>query len=182
LSQLKNIVVAAAVAAMAAASTPASALTTVSFAYELGATPVATGSFSYADGLSGVLGYGDLNSFSVTANGVTYDLADVLTLTDYVHFAYDTAAGAFVTNFNTCGYAGCGYESSLSAINGNGNFGFFFSGAPGLFTEYSTYTSGEFDTITFSGGAIPEPASWAMMIAGFGLVGAAMRRRALVAG
>ena len=27
-------------------------------------------------------------------------------------------------------------------------------------------------------GAVPEPASWAMMIAGFGLVGAAMRRRA----
>lgn len=27
-------------------------------------------------------------------------------------------------------------------------------------------------------GAVPEPASWAMMIAGFGLAGAAMRRRA----
>ena len=28
-----------------------------------------------------------------------------------------------------------------------------------------------------SGSAVPEPATWAMMIAGFGLVGAAMRRR-----
>ncbi|MBB5684614.1 DVUA0089 family protein [Sphingobium boeckii] len=28
------------------------------------------------------------------------------------------------------------------------------------------------------GGAVPEPATWAMMIAGFGLVGAGMRRRA----
>lgn len=28
------------------------------------------------------------------------------------------------------------------------------------------------------GGAVPEPATWAMMIGGFGLVGAAMRRRA----
>jgi len=28
-------------------------------------------------------------------------------------------------------------------------------------------------------GAVPEPASWAMMIAGFGLVGSAMRRRSL---
>jgi hypothetical protein len=31
----------------------------------------------------------------------------------------------------------------------------------------------------YNGGVVPEPASWAMMIAGFGLVGAAMRRRAL---
>jgi hypothetical protein len=28
------------------------------------------------------------------------------------------------------------------------------------------------------GGAVPEPAAWAMMLAGFGLVGSAMRRRA----
>jgi hypothetical protein len=27
-------------------------------------------------------------------------------------------------------------------------------------------------------GGVPEPASWAMLIAGFGLTGAAMRRRA----
>jgi len=31
---------------------------------------------------------------------------------------------------------------------------------------------------TFNAAAVPEPASWAMMIGGFGLVGAAMRRRA----
>jgi hypothetical protein len=28
------------------------------------------------------------------------------------------------------------------------------------------------------GGAIPEPATWAMLLTGFGLVGANMRRRA----
>jgi len=32
-------------------------------------------------------------------------------------------------------------------------------------------------TATFNAGAVPEPASWALMIGGFGLVGAAMRRR-----
>lgn len=31
------------------------------------------------------------------------------------------------------------------------------------------------------GGAVPEPASWAMLVAGFGLVGASMRRRKSVA-
>lgn len=40
-----------------------------------------------------------------------------------------------------------------------------------------------YDNFRFSvaevGGPVPEPASWAMMIAGFGLVGAAMRRRGM---
>jgi hypothetical protein len=38
-----------------------------------------------------------------------------------------------------------------------------------------------YDDITFGsatpGPAVPEPASWVMLIAGFGLTGAAMRRR-----
>ncbi|WP_448582463.1 Npun_F0296 family exosortase-dependent surface protein [Thermaurantiacus sp.] len=41
--------------------------------------------------------------------------------------------------------------------------------------ESDNHTVGYFKTIT--GTPIPEPATWAMMIAGFGLVGAAMRRR-----
>lgn len=40
---------------------------------------------------------------------------------------------------------------------------------------------GYLDDITLSTAAIPEPASWALLIAGFGLVGAAMRRRAIPA-
>jgi hypothetical protein len=35
----------------------------------------------------------------------------------------------------------------------------------------------EFDTVTPVSAAVPEPASWALMIAGFGLAGAALRRR-----
>ncbi len=40
--------------------------------------------------------------------------------------------------------------------------------------------SGAYDvTVNYAGlgGAVPEPATWAMMVAGFGLAGAAMRRR-----
>jgi hypothetical protein len=35
----------------------------------------------------------------------------------------------------------------------------------------------EYDTIGVGIGSVPEPASWAMLIAGFGLIGGAMRRR-----
>lgn len=41
----------------------------------------------------------------------------------------------------------------------------------------STSPAFEFDTIGVTTGAVPEPASWAMLIAGFGLVGAVLRRR-----
>ncbi len=37
----------------------------------------------------------------------------------------------------------------------------------------STFTG----TATFNAGAVPEPASWALMIGGFGLIGSALRRR-----
>lgn len=34
-----------------------------------------------------------------------------------------------------------------------------------------------FTNLSFGAGAVPEPATWAMMIGGFGMIGFAMRRR-----
>ena len=41
----------------------------------------------------------------------------------------------------------------------------------------SQYTNYAFKITDSQPGAVPEPATWAMLIAGFGLIGAAMRRR-----
>ena len=178
---MKSKLLFASVAMTALVALSAHATTEVFDYSELG-SDVATGSFSYATGDTGVLGYADLSAFSVTVAGVTYDLADVNTLTDYVYFGYDTAGNDFVTNPNTCGFSGCGFQSSLSAINSSGTFGFFFNGAPGAYEEYSTGTVGSFDTITISGGTVPEPATWALMLVGFGGLGATMRSRRKLAG
>jgi hypothetical protein len=50
----------------------------------------------------------------------------------------------------------------------------------GFQTVYDfTVSNGDHYTLQFASDAIPEPASWALMIGGFGMVGAMMRRRKL---
>jgi PEP-CTERM motif len=71
------------------------------------------------------------------------------------------------------GYTGGDFGIPLSAARPGSYFGFEDLPGGGDFN----YTDLQFIART---GAIPEPASWALMIAGFGLTGAAMRRRAKV--
>ncbi|WP_243453768.1 PEPxxWA-CTERM sorting domain-containing protein [Sandaracinobacteroides saxicola] len=54
--------------------------------------------------------------------------------------------------------------------------------AMGFSEAYFYNPAGGRVTMTFSSAPVPEPATWAMLIAGFGLVGAALRRRAGRAG
>jgi hypothetical protein len=163
------------VAAAAALSALSAHATTKDFTYSYLGSTVATGSFSYATGDTGVLTYSDLTAFSVTVAGVTYDLADVDALTDYVYFGYDTSSNDFVTSGDLCGYGGCGLVFSLSASNDGGTDGFEFNNVPGYYVEYSTGNFGMIDTITITG--VPEPASWALMLVGLGGLGAALRSR-----
>lgn len=101
---------------------------------------------------------------------------------------------SFVIAFLTAGIGG-GLEINRSDVGSL--FLTFAGGGPVLFTgstDSPTFQTGTFSlTPTISGvpgngrlviselatssGVIPEPASWALMIAGFGLVGAAVRRR-----
>jgi hypothetical protein len=152
--------------------------TVINFEYTEGVSPVATGSFTYATGKTGVLGYTDLSAFSVTIGAVSYDLADVNTFTDYVYFGYDTSANDFVTNPSTCGFDGCGFASSLSAINSSGTDGFFFNPVPGVYTEYTTDASGPIDGLTISNATVGVPEPVTLSLFGVGFAGlAAMRRR-----
>jgi len=166
----KAFIQAATLAGGVLAATAAGA-TTRSFVYSDTGSPVASGYFSYPTGETGVLHYGDLTDFSITVAGVTYTLADVLLLTDYVWFAYDTAANAFNVAPDSCGFDGCGFYPSLSAIDSAGASGFFFTSAAakqGL--EYSTATYVSFDAIAIAP-SVPEPGTWALLSAGFAGLG-----------
>lgn len=102
--------------------------------------------------------------------------------------------GGAYTNTNLAGqtFASFGFDIPTTS-----QFGFDISGGTGaafanlgnsfgtvnLTTGVGTLvgTIGAGNLIDITAASVPEPASWAMMIAGFGLVGASMRRRAMTA-
>ena len=64
-----------------------------------------------------------------------------------------------------------------SATNRRLSINFDHSDNVGALRFSSSGVAFEFDTIAAGAAAVPEPANWAMMIGGFGMIGAAMRRR-----
>jgi len=74
--------------------------------------------------------------------------------------------GFFLASYDTANSVDDGVYSVNSVFDGGSATG--FANTAGTITQF---------TGTAIGGAVPEPASWAMMLGGFGLVGGAMRRR-----
>ena len=93
-------------------------------------------------------------------------------------------AGPIALNqFNSFIHLGSYYSSSLYRLDTNA---ITFTGLRQIITINSDdlgqpreYTRVALTYLTGSVGAVPEPASWAMMIAGFALAGGSMRRRSM---
>jgi PEP-CTERM motif len=72
------------------------------------------------------------------------------------------------------------YETvKFGLLDGSATYYYFDQGSFATLGTHSSQIFGasQFATLNVSNGGVPEPASWALMIAGFGLVGGAMRRR-----
>lgn len=166
LSSLK-FTVALALAALAAA--PASA---ASFAYDING-----GTFSDGTTFGGSFTYDDVSN-SITA-------FNVITNTGVLPaFTYTSATAA---SYNG---GGVGPNNFILLANNGGryfNFSFASSLSSGLAQSISTTNSydcnncGTFRRVTagsiLTTAAVPEPATWAMMLLGFGGIGMALRRR-----
>ena len=84
--------------------------------------------------------------------------------------------GAFVNSFN----GGLDTTSTGSSPNATYNVTFNTAGYSSFWFTPNNDAADGFRLNSLSVAAVPEPASWAMMIAGFGLVGSSMRRRGTV--
>jgi hypothetical protein len=98
------------------------------------------------------------------------------------------ANGTFVSSSNFVGPFSGGLAEAFDASN-TLLTSTSFSNFPGLFTlsasgiksvRFSTTFQYGVDNFSYTLNGVPEPASWALMIFGFGAVGAAARRRAKV--
>ena len=195
---MKSIKLLAAASAMALA-VPASAATLYTVA---GTGQIAIpGSYSFsanAGAGAGTLnfyldGYGSVDGdntyrdvFTLSFNGT-----DILSLTESMggggaNVVYLNTNGASITGGAFGGtFDGGQLQISLpvTLLNGANTFGFSYS-APGPDNLGGQPLSDEawgLSKLTLSGNpmgrSVPEPATWAMMLAGFGLMGAAMRRK-----
>ena len=78
----------------------------------------------------------------------------------------------------TGGMVGFGVDPSGNQTSNNSNVRVNFTAlGRGITSVRFDSTQFAFESDTFAGTAVPEPATWAMMLGGFGLLGAAARRR-----
>lgn len=122
---------------------------------------------------------GDLGSFNFAPGKVTFSASPGGEATDLVTAPINLRLGAgtywvgFIPRLDfAVDQIGVGLYGTGDAynVNPNGGFGFGTTDATGLNAGYRLEGTP----------AVPEPATWAFMIGGFGLVGAALRRRQVV--
>lgn len=144
--------------------------------------------FAATYGLPGTSGLGGV--YSDSGNYYAFGLADAVagvfspTIT-YLSFTVSDvgSAGVRLEAFDALG-ALLGFDSAFGTGLGKGNVDFLSIAADGIAAfkiyqpNYDNIDGMIVDNMTFTTASeAPEPATWAMMVGGFGLLGAAMRRR-----
>ena len=130
---------------------------------------------------TGLTKYVNLSSVSALAGGSTFTLST----TTQFYLNGGNYAGLF---FGSGGNGGGGFSGTGPGLAGYDAVSSLattpltatFTGPVSFNTDQGAVTLSSFDNASFSAslaGAVPEPASWALMLGGFGLMGVALRRR-----
>jgi hypothetical protein len=124
-----------------------------------------------------ITGSAGLTSLTINPNALFTDMKLAFSLTGQGNFDSPVTVFYLLSNGTTGTLAG--------AVNGTGNNGNFEIGITGgLFDSITIASTGDhgfgaIKQVSFEpvAGAVPEPATWAMMLLGFGAIGVSMRRR-----
>lgn len=112
-------------------------------------------------------------SYAITSTG-SYTLSSLFTSADVgaKNVGYFTIINGVLSTFDFGSIAGTDTKAvgGTFVLNGGDSLGVFVNNGNGVYQNDSTHVSG---TIS----AVPETATWMMMLAGFGLVGAGLRSR-----
>ncbi len=114
-------------------------------------------------------------SFGGTTSGLTVNSFNLPYALQYAYFAgTDVLTVATNAGISSCNNPASSFCTFISGISTTPTVSFLQQSTPtgGFWVAQTT-------SITSGSGAVPEPATWAMLITGFGLVGASMRRRRL---
>ncbi len=125
----------------------------------------------------------DLQGFSVVVGGYTATYSKVFEFPETSNFQTDDAGNVITSQFYGTSYASSNTDIFGSSV-GDIVFGdatFYSTQHDFLFDVSGNFTNPGQWTVALAGGGVPEPATWALMILGFGAVGGAMRRRHSVA-
>lgn len=128
--------------------------------------------------------FSTVEPFAGGALNFTYETSSYVSAPIFVLASGLTNATAFIQRIrfdggcSDGGGAACDQITVFSATNFGTSmtYRYFADGAFGTANTYSA-SRGAAATLTVAEGAVPEPATWAMFISGFGLIGATMRRR-----
>jgi hypothetical protein len=136
---------------------------------------VASGSFSYDSSSSGVLSFGDLDSFTINfLDGTSYDLADVNAITGPKYFGFDTVS----TRFVQAAIPGS-VDGFLTAIDGSLSNGFLaYIDGPGFTVANAAsyfFRATEYSVSQVS--STPIPATLPLFASGLGGIGFLAYRR-----
>jgi hypothetical protein len=146
---------------------------------ELYSIDIATGVASFI----GSIGFNEVFALATDTSGALFGISNISD--EFIRIDSSTGSGTLISSVAATGWFDMAARPEDNVMFLSDAFGaslYTINTTTGATTLVGPYgTSGNIAGLAFLGGAVPEPATWGMMLFGFGLIGTMLRRRRAVA-